>query len=63
MTPIATAITCPHCGHEFDDSDDYGTGEDVGELACGECGKAFYARRLFFYRTETLEERRRGRCN
>lgn len=51
-------ITCPNCWHEFDDSDDYGHGEDIGELACGECGRAFYARRLSYYVTETIERRR-----
>lgn len=53
-------IVCPHCGHEFSDSSEYGRGEDVGELECGECGKAFYARRNITvdYTSTTLEARR-----
>ena len=53
-------IVCPHCGHEFSDSWDYGSGEDIGELACGECDKAFYARRNISttYSSELLKARR-----
>lgn len=53
-------IVCPHCGHEFSDSAEYGRGEDVGELECGECEKAFFARRNITvdYTSMTLEARR-----
>lgn len=55
-------IVCPHCDHEFQNSWQYGVGEDegLGEFACGECGRAFYARRniVVSYSSETLASRR-----
>lgn len=44
------SIWCPHCGGEYDDTDDYycvsmyGTNENVGpyELECGWCCKTFW---------------------
>lgn len=39
-------ITCPHCGSEFSDSWEYGSGDDeIGLIECGECEKLFYANR------------------
>ena len=57
-------IVCPHCLHPFEDSTSYGTGEDIGELQCGECDAVFYARRhlTVSYTTETLDARRGRRA-
>lgn len=38
-------IVCPFCGNEFSDSFEYGEGEDIGLIECGECEKEFYATR------------------
>lgn len=53
-------IVCPHCMHTFEDSSQYGSGEDIGELQCGDCDATFYARRnvAVSYTTQTLEARR-----
>lgn len=57
-----TEIVCPHCGHEFSDSWEYGQREDIGEIQCDSCGYAFFARRIIdvSYCTETLASRRRA---
>lgn len=37
-------ITCPYCGHEFQDSWDYNLTEDRYEVVeCAECGMPFSA--------------------
>ncbi len=53
-------IVCPHCGQVFTDSWEYGNQEDIGEVECGECDKAFYVRREIdiSYTSEKLDERR-----
>jgi hypothetical protein len=53
-------IVCPHCDHVLGDSWEYGDGEDVGEVECGDCEKPFYARRIIrvTYASETIEKRR-----
>jgi len=54
-------IVCPHCGHEFSDSWEYGRNDDdIGTIECVSCEKAFNARRIVTieYCTEVLENER-----
>lgn len=34
-------IVCPHCGHNYHDSLEWGAGKDSGHDICDNCGCAF----------------------
>lgn len=47
-TACTDEIVCPYCGHEDEESYEYGEGaldEDLGLIQCEECASYFYARR------------------